>query len=161
MTSFCLVQACSYGMVHSEGFGCQLWHGPFKDLAHFLSLVTVVGSLHDNCKVLFVCPESTFIGTVCGVIAKFSPFLSSDISLSCSLPEIFTTHFFFNSFTSMSASPLFSFCSYFRLISFIEPIHYVVRLLGTIRLSDRPQCSTYCFVLVFADHRGGCLDISS
>ena len=51
-------------------------------------------------------------GTMCELMAKFSPFLSSDISLSCSLLlKIFAIHFFFNSFTFIGPGSLFSYCA--------------------------------------------------
>ena len=72
------------------------------------------------------------MGTVCGVIAKFSPLLRSDILLSCSLlPETLPISSLFR--LALLVFP-------FNLQS--DPFFYVVRLLGTICRSERPQWST-------------------
>ena len=60
------------------------------------------------------------MGTVRGVMAKFNPFLSSDVSLLCNLLlEILTTHFFFSSSSSVETGGFFSFRSCLRSISIL------------------------------------------
>ena len=88
------------------------------------------------------------------------------------LPEIFTTHFFFNSFISKCELVAYSAFARVSVQFLIGHVCDVVWFLGTMPHSERPQWLTWWFAWVFADlhqrievcgdfHWWGCVDISS